>query len=75
MKKIGSVKKTGQEALSWKPGHRNMTNLERIKAWFGIDSTKKHSHDRENARRRGQIDRGMLKVYEGGLMHNPMGGI
>lgn len=69
MKKIGSVKKTGQESLTWKRGHRNMTKLERIKAWFGIDVTKKHSHDRENARRRGQIGRGMLKVYEGGLMH------
>lgn len=38
------------------------TRLQRIKMSFNIWSSKKHSHERENARRRRQIERGIIKV-------------
>lgn len=68
----GLLKKTGQENLKRKPNR--MSFLDRLKIRFNIDMSRKHSHDRENARRRRQIERGILKVYEGGMMHKPMGG-
>ena len=39
-----------------------LSKIERLKIALSIFSSKKHSHDRENARRRRQIERGIIKV-------------
>jgi hypothetical protein len=43
---------------------RKLTKIEKLKIALGLFSSYKHSHDRENARRRRQIERGIIKVSQ-----------
>lgn len=39
-----------------------LSKIDRLKIAFGLDSYKNHSHERENARRRRQIAKGMIRI-------------
>jgi hypothetical protein len=45
---------------------QKLSKLDKLKIAFNLSSSRKHSHDQENARRRKQIAEGIIKVTAGG---------